>query len=136
MKNILITITVTLLLTACKSERTEDINLSFTYISSVDSDDSKQPLNFDSEISNTRKTDKGIEITVEKYVTGIPYYGKARISNDTLYLDYWTNIDEMNIPSVIVPKIFKYEIVDVSYKAIKFNFLGNKFHRVKSRQSR
>lgn len=121
---------------ACKNKQPENINLKFTYISEGAAENLKQQFNRESEFINSRKTSNGIEITVDKYVTGIPYYGKARIVNDTIYLDYWTNIDQMYIPSVLVASRFKYEIVDVPYKKIKFNFLGNKFKSKASRSIR
>lgn len=133
----IITIVITILFfTACKNKQPENINLKFTYISEGASENLKQQFNRESEFVNSRKTSKGIEITVDKYVTGIPYYGKARVVNDTLYLDYWTNINQTYIPSVLVASRFKYEIVDIPYKKIKFNFLGNKFKSKANRFSR
>ena len=128
MKKIITVLIAFLFLLGCKKDHPKDINLKFTYVPEGASNTVRQQFNRDLEHVDSRKTVKGIEITVDKYVTGgIPYYGKARVVNDTLYLDYWTNIDEMFIPSVIVPSRFKYEIVDIPYKVLQFNFLGNKF---------
>ena len=105
----------------------KDLNIKFTYSEQGAKNTLKNISDSEAEIIKTKKTEKGIEITVDKIVTGIPYYGKARISNDTLFLEYWVNIDENEIPSVAVPLRFKYEINEVEYKIVKFNFLGNKF---------
>ncbi|UOK41621.1 MULTISPECIES: hypothetical protein [Flavobacterium] len=126
MKKLVLTLFIFSALVGCEHNKPKDLNVKFTYVAEGASATFKNQFTKNEKI-NTQKTEKGIEITVDKYVTGIPYYGKAEIINDTLILNYWTNIDSKMIPSVIIPSRFKYEILDVPYKEIKFNYLGNKY---------
>jgi hypothetical protein len=128
MKNILLSI-ITLFLFSCKSDKPKDINLKFSYTDSEMPSNSNGPTDMSLELIDSKKTSNGIEISVRKYVTGVSYFGKARVKNDTLYLDYWININEMEIPSLAVCLEFKYEILEVPYKEIKFNYLGNKYKK-------
>ena len=80
----------------------------------------------------SKRTDKGITVTVDKHVTGsVKYYGKAKVINDSLYLYYWINMDPYDISAVRIPKRFKYELHNTAYKGIKFEFLGNQFDSIK-----
>jgi hypothetical protein len=127
MKKNLLSLIIFTILISCYNKQPKEININFTYSEKGAKNSFKYIYDSEVEFVKTKKTEKGIEISVDRIVTGIPYYGKARISKDTLFLDYWVNIDEDQIPSVAVPLRFKYEIAEVEYKIIKFNFLGNKF---------
>ena len=128
MKNVIIKFFTILTLLSCKNTQKEYLNLKFTYISNGGSEVLKNQNNTEFEFIKSKIKANRIEISIDKFATGsIPYYGKARVINDTLYLEYWTNIDEKLIPSISTASKFKYEINKVNYKIIKFNFLGNKF---------
>lgn len=128
-KYILLLLIIFTILISCNNKQSKKINIKFSYSEEGANNSFKNIRNSEVEFINTKKTEKGLEIGVDRIVTGIPYYGKARIYKDTLFLDYWVNIDEDQIPSVAVPLRFKYEIIEVEYKTIKFNFLGNKFEK-------
>lgn len=127
MKKYILSLIIFTILISCNNKQPKEINIKFTYSEEGVNNSFKNIRDSEVEFIKTKKTEKGIEISVDKIVTGIPYYGKARISKDTLFLDYWVDIDEDQIPSVAVPLRFKYETLEVEYKTIKFNFLGNKF---------
>lgn len=128
MKHILFNLTILLLLTSCVKKDPKDINIKFSSEEAFDSDYLKRNESKTAELITPKKTKKGIEIIVEKYETGgLIYYGDSKVINDTLFLYYWINTDPMDISAVLIPKRFKYEIKNVSYKQIKFENLGNKF---------
>jgi hypothetical protein len=120
-----------MLLIGCEKKQSNDINVKFSCEENQSRDNVINSSNIDTEIITVKEIELGKEITVNKLVTGVKYYGKARVFKDTLYLDYWCKVDENEIPSIHVPMKFKYEINDVEYKIIKFNFLGNKIKTLK-----
>lgn len=132
-KNLFLIIALSYLI-SCKKNNQNELNLKFNYISSGASEKLKRQNNTELELINTEKNNDRITISIDRYVTGgIPYYGNARIINDTLYLEYWTDIDENQIPSLILPSKFKYEVNDTKYKTIAFKYLGNKFLEKKTK---
>lgn len=128
MKYIFCVLIVLFLFTGCKKNELENINIKFTHQEAFDSNYLKRNENKTAELIITKKTKKGIQIIVEKYETGgLKYYGNAKIIKNTLFLYYWINIDPMDISAVLIPKRFIYEIKNVSYNQVKFEYLGNKF---------
>lgn len=128
MRKIIILIITLANLISCKENNKDELNLKFKYISEGASEKLKKQNNVELELIDSEKNNGRITISIDKYVTGgIPYYGKARILNDTLYLEYWTDIDEDQIPSLILASKFKYEIDNIKYKTVKFKYLGNMF---------
>ncbi|MRX66896.1 hypothetical protein SAMN06265349_102822 [Flavobacterium resistens] len=128
MKHIFFNLIILLLFTSCEKKEPKNINIKFSSEEAFDSDYLKRNESQTAELITHKKTEKGIEIIVEKYETGgLIYYGDSKIMNDTLFLYYWINTDPMDISAVLIPKRFKYEIKNVSYKQIKFEYLGNKF---------
>ena len=129
MKNIIFVIFVAFSLFSCEENNHKKLNLIFTYIPEGGKETLKNQNNTNFELINSEKVKNRIIITVDKFATGgIPYYGKAKVLNDTLCLEYWTKIDEGQIPSLILPSKFKYEINDIEYKGLKFIYAGNKFY--------
>ena len=77
------------LLISCKKNDSENIIVNFSYRDAFDSNYLKRNENKRAELIISKKTNKGILVTVDKYVTGgIKYYGNAKVINDFLYLFY------------------------------------------------
>lgn len=132
MKYLLSTVLFVLLLNGCKENESKDINIKFSSREAFDSQYLKRNENSKAELIISKRTNQGITVTVDKYVTGsVKYYGKAKVINDSLYLYYWIDMDPYDISAVRIPKKFKYELHDVKFKGIKFEFLGNKFDSLK-----
>lgn len=122
------TLIIFLLLTNCVKKELKNINIKFSSKEAFDSGYLKRNESKTAELITSKKTKKGIEIIVEKHETGgLKYYGNAKVINDTLFLYYWIKTDPMDISAVLIPKRFKYEIRNVSYKQIQFENLVNKF---------
>lgn len=132
MKYISPTVLILLLLIGCQKNEPKDININFSSREAFDSKYLESNENSKAELIISKRTDRGITVTVNKHVTGsVKYYGKAKVINDSLYLYYWINMDPYDISAVRIPKRFKYELHNTAYKGIKFEFLGNKFDSIK-----